>query len=351
MTRFMQSKRSSPSHPPLRRATPASRPTLEDVALVAGVSKITASRALSNPSIVSEATRQKVHEAVAKTGYLPNLLAGGLKSARSRLVACLVPTISSGSAFMLAVQSLTETLAAKGYQVMLGQRGYNESEDALLDAVIGRRVDGIVLVGATRAAAIHERLKTTGIPVVEAWDMTRRPVDMLVGFSHEKVGAAVAKYVHARGYRSPGMIVSTEPRSTERGSGFAKAARQLGYDDVPAASIGAPTRMRHGRDGAAQLLARHPGLDMLFCATDLVALGAIIELRARGKRVPEDIGIVGFGDLDFAVDNDPPLTTVQIDSIEIGRRAATMLVERIEGGPISQPIIDLGFTIMERASG
>lgn len=348
----MQSKPRPPSTPASKPLSPVNRPTLADVAKVAGVSKITASRALGNPTIVSEATRLKVREAVAKTGYVPNLLAGGLKSARSRLVACLVPTISSGSAFILAVQSLTETLAASGYQVMLGQRGYGEQEeDALLDAVIGRRVDGIVLIGAMQTSSLRQRLRDTGIPVIEAWDMTRTPIDMLVGFSHEKIGAAVANYVHGKGYRKPTMIVAREPRSTARGHGFLKEARRLGYGDVPATRIDAPTRMRHGRQGAAELLRQHPDLDVIFCATDLVALGAITELHTQGKRVPDDVGIVGFGDLDFAVDAEPPLTTVQIDSIEIGRRAARMLVERIEGGPIADPVVDLGFTVMERASG
>jgi len=347
----MQSKR-SPSRPKSKTSVVAPRPTLVDVALVAGVSKITASRALSNPTIVSEATRRKVEEAVAETGYVPNLLAGGLKSSRTRLVACLVPTISSGSAFMSAVQSLTDTLAARGYQVMLGQRGYGEhSEDDLLDAVIGRRVDGIALIGAMQTPSLRKRLQATGIPVIEAWDMTASPVDMLVGFSHRKVGEAVAEYIHRKGYRKPAMIVAGEPRSTARGQGFLKAARNLGYADIPGARIDAPTRLRHGRQAAAELLGKHPDIDVVYCATDLVALGAITEIRTLGKRVPEDIGIIGFGDLDFAVDTIPALTTVQIDSVEIGRLAAQMLVERIEGGTIDAAVVDLGFRIMERDSG
>lgn len=348
----MRTQRRKPSNSLVTAHTPPGKVTLADVAQVAGVSTITASRALSNPTIVSEQTQRKVQQAVEQTGYVPNLLAGGLKSSRTRLVACLVPAISSGSAFMLAVQSLTETLAVKGYQVMLGQRGYGQpGEDALLDAVIGRRVDGIVLVGAMRSASMRRRLQATGIPVVEAWDLTRSPVDMLIGFSHEEVGVAVAKYVHRRGYRRPGIIVSVEPRSAARGKGFSKTIRRLGYDDVPVAQIGAPTRIRHGRDGAAELLQKTPDLDVIFCATDLVALGAIIELRAGGKSVPDDVGVIGFGDLDFAIDTDPALTTVQIDSVEIGRRAATMLIEKLDGISVGEPVVDLGFTVVQRDSG
>lgn len=332
-------------------ATPG-KVTLADVARVAGVSIITASRALGNPSIVAERTRLKVQQAASQTGYVPNLLAGGLKSSRSRVIACLVPTISSGSSFMLAVQALTETLAASGYQVMLGQRGYDQdTENALIDAVMSRRVDGIVLMGAIRSAPMRKRLQAIGMPVVEAWDMTRTPVDMLIGFSHEAVGAAVANYVHRKGYRKPAMIVASEPRSALRARGFAKAAARHGHTEVPAAQIGAPTRLRHGRIGTAELLARHPDTDVIFCASDLVALGAIIELKQRGKRVPEDIAVLGFGDLDFAVDVDPALTTVQIDSVEIGRRSAAMLMEKLGGAPVATPVVNLGFAIIERDSG
>ena len=130
--------------------------TLHDVARLAGVAPITASRALKSPGQVSEEVRKKVVDAVARTGYVPNLLAGGLASTRSRLVAAVVPTIS-GLVFLETVQSLTEALAEQGYQLMLGQAGYSgKREDALLEAIIGRRPDGIVLTGIMHSAeGIH----------------------------------------------------------------------------------------------------------------------------------------------------------------------------------------------------
>jgi LacI family transcriptional regulator, gluconate utilization system Gnt-I transcriptional repressor len=121
--------------------------TLHDVARLAGVAPITASRALNSPGQVSAEVLKKVADAVTRTGYVPNLLAGGLASTRSRLVAAVVPTIA-GPVFLETVQSLTEALAQRGYQLMLGQAGYaGDREDALLEAIIGRRPDGIVLTG------------------------------------------------------------------------------------------------------------------------------------------------------------------------------------------------------------
>ncbi|MGE5794307.1 MAG: LacI family DNA-binding transcriptional regulator, partial [Bacteroidota bacterium] len=153
-----------PAHPSStpareRRARRGSgRITLADVAKLAGVSAITASRALNTPDQVSPETLRRVREAVDRTGYVPNMLAGGLASTRSRLVAAVVPTIA-GPVFLETIQALTEALAESGYQLMLGQSGYTHSrEDALLDAIIGRRPDGIMLTGIMRSPEGRRRL-------------------------------------------------------------------------------------------------------------------------------------------------------------------------------------------------
>ena len=193
--------------------------TLDDVSKLAGVSAITVSRALNTPERVSPKTREKVRLAVERTGYVPNLLAGGLASNRSRLVAALVPTIA-GPVFLETIQALTEALAEAGYQLMLGQSGYgNSREDALIDAIVGRRPDGIVLTGIMRSAEGRRRLIASGIPVVETWDLTPTPIDMLVGFSHEKAGAAVAHYLHGKGYRRPAVVTGDDQRANLRRAG------------------------------------------------------------------------------------------------------------------------------------
>src|SRR4051794_37701866 len=190
-----------PSSPPRRPRRGGGGITLGDVARLAGVSPITASRALNTPEQVAKETLARVIEAVRRTGYVPNRLAGGLASTRSRLVAAVVPTIS-GPVFLQTVESLTAALADRGYQLMLGQSGYVDSrEDALLEAIIGRRPDGIVLTGIMHSAEGRKRLLAANIPVVETWDLTPTPIDMLVGFSHVDVGRAVATFLHRRGRR------------------------------------------------------------------------------------------------------------------------------------------------------
>ena len=336
---------------PLRRTRRGSGAvTLHDVAKLAGVAPITASRAVNNPAQVSEEVLKKVSDAIARTGYLPNRLAGGLASTRSRLVAAVVPTIA-GPVFLETVQSLTEALAERGYQLMLGQAGYaGDREDALLDAIIGRRPDGIVLTGILHSAQGRQRLLASGIPVVETWDLTPTPIDMLVGFSHLEVGRAVAQYLHDRGRRRLAAVAGDDERATRRFAAFQATALALGLPEVRAVVVPAPTTLRSGREALAALLAADSGVDAVFCSSDLLALGVLTEARVRGVAVPAQLAVVGFGDLAFASDLDPSLTTVHIKGAAIGRQAAQFIVDRAEGRLVAQRIVDIGFSIIERQS-
>ena len=324
--------------------------TLTDVARLAGVSAITVSRALNTPGQLAAETLERVREAVQRTGYVPNLLAGGLRSSRSRMIAAVVPTIS-GAVFLETIQALTETLREKGYHLMLGQSGYaNAGDEALLDAIIGRRPDGIVLTGILHSDAGRNRLLASGIPVVETWDLTPTPIDMLVGFSHEHIGEAVCEFLHGKGRQRPVAISGDDSRALRRVQGFARAAARLGMPKVPVKTVPAPTTLGAGREGLANALARNPDLDAIFCSSDLLALGVLTEARARGLAVPGQLSIMGFGDLQFAAGLDPPLSTVRVDGTRIGRLAATLLMDRAEGRTTREKIHDVGFSVVERGS-
>ncbi len=324
--------------------------TLHDVARLAGVAPITASRALNTPEQVSAEVLKKVGEAVARTGYVPNMLAGGLASTRSRLVAAVVPTIS-GPVFLETIQSLTEALAEHDYQLMLGQAGYGGlREDALLEAFIGRRPDGIVLTGILHSAQGRRRLQAAGIPVVETWDLTPTPIDMLVGFSHVDVGHAVADFLQVRGRRRFGVVAGDDERARRRQDAFIDRTRALGLADPKVVVVPAPTTLRSGRAALAELLQTGPGIDAVFCSSDLLALGVMTEAQSRGVAIPGRLAVVGFGDLEFAADLHPALTTVHIKGASIGRQAAQFIVDRAEGRTVEQRVVDIGFSIVERQS-
>ena len=322
--------------------------TLHDVAKLAGVAPITASRAVNYPTQVSDDVRQRVTAAIASTGYVPNRLAGGLASARSRLVAAVVPTVS-GPVFLETVQSLTEALAESGYQLMLGQAGYSGArEDALLDAIIGRRPDGIVLTGILHSPQGRRRLLASTIPVVETWDLTPTPIDMLVGFSHLEVGRAVAQFLHDRGRRHLAVVAGDDERAKRRTAAFCASAQALKLPEVQVVTVPAPTTLKSGRAALARLLDAKPGIDAVFCSSDLLALGVMTEARVRGVEVPKRLAVMGFGDLEFARDLAPALSTVHIKGAAIGRQAAQFIVDCAEGRPVAERVVDIGFSIIER---
>lgn len=338
----------APAPPPVARDRPVV--TLREVAERAGVSMITVSRAIHTPHQVSERTRVRVQEAVSTMGYVPNLVAGGLRSARSHVVTALVPTLT-GQLFGEMVQALTDALELRGFQVMLGQVGYARSrEDELLRAIVGRRPDGIVLTGIMHSPEGRRMLLASGIPVVETWDFTETPIDMLVGLRHEELGAAVCEHLHAKGRRRLAVLSGGDERAARRARGFEAAAARLGLR-APATRLGkSPTTHADGRAGLAALLAEHPGTDAVFCSSDMLALGVLTEARVRGIAVPGQLAVVGFGDIDFAQTVSPSLTTVRIDGTRMGQTAARLIADRAEGQPVSDPVVDIGFSIIGRES-
>jgi LacI family gluconate utilization system Gnt-I transcriptional repressor len=324
--------------------------TLRDVAILAGVAPITASRAINTPNQVSPDVLRKVQEAVQRTGYVPNRMAGGLASSRSRLIAAVVPS-TVVSVFMETIESLNGTLFDAGYQLMLGQSGYStEREEVLLEAIIGRRPDGIFITGILPPGRARTRLLASGIPVVETWDLTPTPIDMLIGFSHSDIGREVAQFLIQKGYRRMAIVRAEDERADRRTVAFQETLAQQNLTPALVVNVGASRSLKSGREAMSRLLAQAPETQAIFCSSDLLALGVMTEARARGLAVPDDIAVMGFGDVPFVADMVPALTTVRINGGQIGTLAAGFLMDRAEGRHVDTRIIDVGFSIIERDS-
>lgn len=324
--------------------------TIQQVARLAGVSAMTVSRALNAPEKVSPETLLRVQEAVARTNYVPNAMASGLRLSRARLVSALLPTLV-GPVFQEMVEALDQALHEQGYQLMIGQSGYDTArEDLLLKTIIQRRPDGIVVAGLVQTVEARRALLASRIPVVETWDLTPTPVDMLVGFSHTAIGESVLDFLHARGHRRVGMVSANDQRARTRVAACAAQAQRLGMPEMAVSFTPAPSTMGSGRAGLADLLLRAPDITAVFCSSDMLALGALIEAKQRGIEVPNRLAVVGLGDQGFAADATPPLTTVRIDGTRIGRLAAQMVVARSEGRALEASHVDIGFSIVERES-
>jgi len=215
-------KRTRQLRPKSKSGSPVSS-TLEGVARQAGVSSATVSRYFNSPERVAAETAARIREAVQHLDYVPNLVAGGLASSRTRLVAVVIPEIAQ-PIFSSTIQSITDALADAGYSVLLGLTGTSdEHADRQLVSIIGRRPDGIILTGTTLRQEARQRLRDTGISTIETWDLPADPIDLTVGFSHASVGRAVARHALAAGRRRALVISAGGVRALERRDGFVRA--------------------------------------------------------------------------------------------------------------------------------
>lgn len=339
------------NQPRKRRERPRKAVTMAMVGRIAGVSQVTVSRALNDPSKVSPATLKKIQDAIAVTGFVPNALAGALASSRSRLVGTLVPSITN-IVYSSAVKVFAKVMREHGYQIMLSESGFDpEEEESLIATHISRRPDAMLLVGARHTPASRKMLLAAGIPVVEIWDITDTPVDICVGFSHVEVGKAVARTFHEAGYRRACVVSTLDERAVRRKNAFAAEFSKLSGAPVDEALHDDVASLTGGRACLGRLV-DEKGFDggLVFCSSDVMAKGAIVEAHARGLSVPDTIGIVGFGDQDFAAFMYPSLSSVRVDRDALGRIAAESILRRFENDPDIDPVVEIGFEVIRRES-
>jgi LacI family gluconate utilization system Gnt-I transcriptional repressor len=315
-------------------------PTLAEVAALAGVSPITVSRVLRLPGIVAQPTRERVEAAMRSLGYVPNLVAGSLASARTRTVGVLVPTVAN-AIFADTIQGISDVLEPEGYAVFLAQSHYDDDrEEKMLAALLGRRPEALIMVGSPATVAGNQMVRRARIPVVETWELPPNPIDAVAGFDNLAAGVAVAKHFAAAGRRRLAFVGGDDPRATRRWTGFCETAREAGLE--PPRRLVQARRAGAGIEAAADLLDR----DAVFAANDALAIGVLAGLRQAGRRVPEDTALVGLGDLEIGQLTNPSLSTVRVYGEEIGRTAGKLTLSR-EG----VRRIDLGFSLLIRQSG
>jgi LacI family transcriptional regulator, gluconate utilization system Gnt-I transcriptional repressor len=323
----------------------ASAPTLSAVAELAGVSAITVSRVVRLPGLVAPKTRARVEAAMRELGYVPNLVAGSLASARTSSVGVLVPTIAN-SIFADTVQGLSDELEPLGYAVILAQSRYDAArEDHMLAALLSRRPEAIIMVGSPATEDGARLLRRARIPIVETWDLPAAPIDAVAGFNNYEAGAAVARHFAAQGRQHLAFIGGDDPRATRRWFGFRDAALAAGATE--------PRRLILDRNasGSVAALASLPGVDAVFAANDAHAIGFMSGLRdaglvRNGPAAEQPVAVVGLGDLEMGRLIAPSLSTIRVHGDAIGRTAAKLMLTR--DGPRH---IDLGFELVLRDSG
>jgi LacI family transcriptional regulator, gluconate utilization system Gnt-I transcriptional repressor len=334
------------------------QPTMADVALKAGVSTMTVSRALKRGASISHGTRAKIMAAVEELGYVLDQTAGTLSSKRSNFIAALIPSVNNSN-FSDTVHGITKVLSEGGLQLLLGYTDYRaRAEEKLVEAALQRRPEGVIVTGGQHSALTRRRLTSAGVPVIEIWDNPAQPIEHVVGFSNSAAIRALMLRLYARGYREIGFIGGSgerDARGSDRRRGYLASIEELGLPRDRVISVGRPPiTMEHGGTSIRQLIARWPGVDAAVCVSDLSAFGAVMECHRQGWDVPDRIAIAGFGDFEVARCAHPRITTVSVDAFGIGRAAGRLMLEAIEASRrrvlLAPQTKILPFRVIERQS-
>lgn len=307
---------------------------VEDVARVAGVSPITVSRALSTPEKVKEETRQKVADAVARTGYVVNRFASSLRSGRSSIITVFVSSLLNPH-FANSMQGLVDAIDGSRYHLMFAQTGYSEMDMDVVGSALPFRPAGVVFTNIVRSEPARESLQRLGIPVMEMWGVRPDPIDMLMAFSNFESGRLMGDHLGSRGYRRIGYSGHTRERGAERVEGFRAGLAPHGAELVKVVPMEGTRQIPDGVAAFDTFRAEAPDVEAIFFGTDILATGAMLRALDLGLRVPDDIAIAGNGDLDFAEHMRPSLTTIRIPSYDMGLAAGRMLLRRLGGQEVA----------------
>ncbi|MFQ5773545.1 MAG: LacI family DNA-binding transcriptional regulator [Kiloniellaceae bacterium] len=307
---------------------------LSDVAKLAGVSAATVSRAINSPEKVSAALRQRVTAAVDQLHYVPHGAARALASRRSRTIGAVVPTLDI-AIFAAGVAALQNRLHASGYTLLVANAEYDLAKEAQqVRALLERGVDGLVLVGGLHLPEVYNLLQKNRVPFVNTYNFGPEAEHPCIGINHYLAAYRVIEYLLDLGHRRFGMITSpvrNNDRIKARRDGFLDALRDHDLPLPAARAFEVPYTIADGGTALRSLLGIGAGVTAVTCTADMLAIGALQECRALGVRVPGEVSVTGFDDLDLAMHLDPPLTTVRIPAAELGRRAGDYLLARING--------------------
>ncbi len=312
--------------------------TMKDVARLAGVSQPTVSRVLNNTATtipVSEDTRRRVLAAVKQLGYRPNMTARSLRTQRTQMIALLIADISNGFYHPIA-RAIQDVARLHDYDVLIANSDHlYESEKHFCEAVIRRPVDGIIAVPIHLSEDEIDRLITlTRTPFVALGQHIQHPdVDIAYVDDYAATRAAITWLITERGYETVGFLgVPDEyPPGPRRWQGYCDALQALGLPVDPRFVYQGDFSLEAGRQTAQKLMREKVWPRAVFAINDLMAIGMILELRAAGHAIPDEIAIMGFDNIPEATIITPTLTTIAQDPLDIGQKLASALFDRIEG--------------------
>ncbi|MET9443408.1 LacI family DNA-binding transcriptional regulator [Streptomyces sp. NPDC006610] len=311
------------------------RPTIKTVAARAGVGRTTVSRVINGSDLVSADARARVLAAIKELNYVPNSVARGLVTNRTNAVALVIPESESRLGaepfFAALIRGVSGVLAETRTQLQLMLVRDQSERDQLTASVATRRVDGVLLVSVHEHDRLPGLLDEMGLPVVLAGRRDEGERLSYVGSDNAGGAAAAVRHLLERGRSRVATITGALDMDVGRArlAGWRAAHEEAGRTADERLVEVADFTEEGGRRAMRSLLERVPDLDAVFAASDLMAVAALAELRRQGRRVPDDVAVVGFEDSVLARHTDPPLTTVRQPVEELGRTMARILLTEI----------------------
>ena len=350
---------------PAKSVRATGRVTLNDVALAAGVSPITVSRALRGERAVAPELVTRVTQASARLGYVPDPAARALASQRSDHVAILIPKLSN-TLFVDLLDAAQQTLRTAGFQTLIGVTHYDSAqEEQLLREQLLHRPAGLLVTGLNHTSATRALVAHSKVPCVQLMDLdfagashalaaspVADPPAYSVGFSQSDAGAAITQHLMVRGRRRIAFAgAQLDPRVMQRLHGWRSALQQANlYDPTLEWLNPASSSLALGGVMFEQIVGQRPAVDAIFFCNDDLAQGALLAALRLGIAIPSRIAIAGFNDLPGSDQMLPSLTTVRTPRAQIGQAAADMLLALIRKGTCEPQQIDLGFEVVVRGS-
>ncbi|MFI2432948.1 LacI family DNA-binding transcriptional regulator [Streptomyces sp. NPDC018693] len=311
-------------------------PTLEQVAALAGVGRGTVSRVVNNEAGVRESTRRAVQRAIAELGYVPNLAARSLAGRRADAVALVMTDqdwrLFGEPFFSETVRSVGDALTDTSVQLLLTLVRTDTERKRFVEYARGGRVDGVLLMSVRAEDRLPDMLADAGLPTVL---LGRRSGDEQITYvDADNVGGARDAVAHLvrGGRRAIGCVTGPLDMYVAqcRLRGYRQALADAGLRTDASWTVEGDFTEASGRGAMAELLERHPDVDAVLTASDTMAAGALAVLRAAGRRVPDDVAVIGFDDFPLAEHTEPRLTTVRQPMEEIGRTMVRLLLEEME---------------------
>ncbi|WP_435247943.1 DNA-binding transcriptional regulator CytR [Vibrio sp. nBUS_14] len=310
--------------------------TMKDVAQLAGVSTATVSRALMNPEKVSVSTRKRVETAVLEAGYSPNTLARNLRRNESKTIITIVPDICDPY-FAEIIRGIEDAAVENDYLVLLGDSGQQKKrESSFVNLVFTKQADGMLLLGTDHPFDVSKPEQKNLPPMVMACEFAPELELPTVHIDNLTSAFEAVNYLAQLGHKRIAQISgpTTATLCKFRQQGYQQALRRAGVSMNPAYSTVGDFTFEAGAQAVRHLLALPEQPTAIFCHNDAMAIGAIQEAKKLGLRVPQDLSIVGFDDIQFAQYCDPPLTTISQPRYEIGRQAMLMMLDLLKGNDV-----------------